>query len=179
MHQVTKLNRRVPTGALVMLERSAGKLARCVLRRQGGRESSLLPGCQLAKPTGNAMIETVLTSAIVAVITAIATSLWRYHLQERKIEAELKQQEERLRTELRTEFMAEEAIRKLLLHETWEKRSFEEIKRRVGGFEDEELRKLLVRAGAVRFYGKEDIEFWGLIERNEDHVNKSEPESSP
>jgi hypothetical protein len=38
MHQLAKLQRRVPTGALVMLERSAGKLARCVLRGPGGRE---------------------------------------------------------------------------------------------------------------------------------------------
>ena len=123
------------------------------------------------------MIETIVTSAIVAIITALATSIWRYHLQEQKIKADLKQQEERLRAELRTEFMAEEAIRKLLLHERWEKRSFEEIKRRVGGFGDDELRKLLVRAGAVRFYGKDNVEFWGLIERNEVHVNK--PESEP
>ena len=44
MHQATELNRRVPKGALVMLERSAGKLARYVLRGRGGREFSLLPG---------------------------------------------------------------------------------------------------------------------------------------
>jgi hypothetical protein len=37
-------NRRVPQGALVMLERSAGKLARCVLRGPGGREPTWLPG---------------------------------------------------------------------------------------------------------------------------------------
>ena len=47
MHQLTELNRRVPQGALVMLERSAGKLARCVLRGRGGCESSLLPGDML------------------------------------------------------------------------------------------------------------------------------------
>lgn len=37
-------NRRVLHGALVMLERSAGKLARFVLRGLGGREPTWLPG---------------------------------------------------------------------------------------------------------------------------------------
>lgn len=46
MHRTVPLNRRVPQGALVMLERSAGKLARCVLRGLGGRELTWLPGIQ-------------------------------------------------------------------------------------------------------------------------------------
>jgi hypothetical protein len=44
MHQIPQLNRRVLHGALVMLERSAGKLARSVLRGLGGREPTWLPG---------------------------------------------------------------------------------------------------------------------------------------
>jgi hypothetical protein len=44
MRQVAKQVRRVPYGALVMLERSAGKLARSVLRGLGGREPTWLPG---------------------------------------------------------------------------------------------------------------------------------------
>ena len=84
---------------------------------------------------------------------------------ERKIAADLKLQEERLRTELRTQFMAEEAIRELL-RSAQPKRSFEVIERRVGGFDGDELRQLLVRAGAVRFYGPNNRELWGLRERN-------------
>ena len=74
----------------------------------------------------------------------------------------------RLRTELRTEFMAEEAIRKLLMHETWNQRSFEKIKNHIRGFEDNELRRYLVRAGAVAFGDpdKPEDEVWGLRERN-------------
>ncbi|MEW5873508.1 MAG: hypothetical protein AB1894_29895 [Chloroflexota bacterium] len=101
------------------------------------------------------MFETILTSAIVALITAIAT----YALQERK-----------LRTELRTEFMAEQAAKKLLESPNWSKRSFEEIKKRLAGFEDDELRKILVRSGAVRFVDKEGRELWGLINRNEEEL---------
>ena len=83
----------------------------------------------------------------------------------------LRAQEARLRTELRTEFMAEEAIRSLLLDERWELRSFAEIKRRVRGFDDGELRRLLVRAGAVAFEGQSGQELWGLQERNRHRLN--------
>ena len=55
------------------------------------------------------MIQTILVSAITAVITAIAA----FHLQERK-----------LKWELRTEFMAEQAAQALLQHTKWKKRSF-------------------------------------------------------
>ena len=44
MHQIPQLHRCVLHGALGMLERSAGKLARSVLRGLGGRESTWLPG---------------------------------------------------------------------------------------------------------------------------------------
>lgn len=44
MHRIDILNHRVPHGALVMLERSAGKLARSVLRGEESREALFLPG---------------------------------------------------------------------------------------------------------------------------------------
>jgi hypothetical protein len=44
MAQQYPLNRRVLQGALVMLERSAGKLARCVLRGPGRGDLAWLPG---------------------------------------------------------------------------------------------------------------------------------------
>ena len=90
-----------------------------------------------------------------------------FSMHEAQLRAEAKLQEDRLRAELRTEFMAEEAIRQLLQHPQWEQRSFDEIRRRLGGFADDELRCLLVRAGAVAFWsdsGKK--EWWGLRERN-------------
>ncbi|MEW7989986.1 MAG: hypothetical protein AB2724_10950 [Candidatus Thiodiazotropha sp.] len=76
-------------------------------------------------------------------------------------------QEERLKKELKTEFMAEKVAKDLLSNEKWEKRTFEAIKKRLGGFDDNELRKILVRAGAVRFEGSNGEELWGLISRNE------------
>jgi hypothetical protein len=44
MHPITPLKSRVLHGALVMLERSAGKLARGVLRGLGGSDPTWLPG---------------------------------------------------------------------------------------------------------------------------------------
>lgn len=101
------------------------------------------------------MLATIITSAIVAVITGIIT----FAIQERK-----------LKTELRTEFMAEQVAKSLLENHKWQKRSFDEIKKRLGGFEDDELRKILVRSGAVKFEGSEGKELWGLISRNKNDL---------
>ena len=101
------------------------------------------------------MLETILTSAVVAAFTGVVTFLI---------------QERRLRADLRTEFMAEQVAKELLESAKWEKRSFEQIRKRLGGFEDNELRKILVRAGAARFGGDGDDELWGLIRRNQDEI---------
>jgi hypothetical protein len=63
--------------------------------------------------------------------------------------------------------MAENAAKSLLQDERWKKRSFKAIKNRLGGFEDNELRKILVRAGAIRFESDKGEELWGLISENQ------------
>lgn len=94
---------------------------------------------------------------ITSVMAAVAASIGAFLIQER-----------RWRKEFKTEFIAEKAVKKLLMHENWKQRSFEEISKKIGGFEDDKLRKLLVRAGAVRFYRTNDNkELWGLLSRNE------------
>ncbi|MER7394610.1 hypothetical protein ABT381_03705 [Streptomyces sp. NPDC000151] len=84
--------------------------------------------------------------------------------QRERLEREMQAHENRLRMELRTEFMAEEAIQNLLCHPKWKKRSFQQIKARIGGFDDNHLRQLLVRSGAVRFGEPGEREGWGLRE---------------
>lgn len=74
-------------------------------------------------------------------------------------------QERKLKRELRTEFMAEQAAKAPLEHDEWNMRSLEEIKKRLGGFDDE-LRKILVRAGVMKFEGEDGKELWGLISKN-------------
>lgn len=129
-------------------------------------------------------MDTLLAALLAGVISLIA-ALWsktnqdavlrhqeerlraEFAMQQTQLRAEAKLQEDRLRAELRTEFMAEEAIRQLLLHPDWNQRSFDEIKRRLKGFEDNELRRLLVRSGAVAFSSDSgEREWWGLRERN-------------
>jgi hypothetical protein len=66
--------------------------------------------------------------------------------------------------------MAEQVAKKLLESPKWKMRSFDEIKKRLAGFDDNELRKILVRSGAVRFEGKENKELWGLISKNENEL---------
>lgn len=102
-----------------------------------------------------ATLHPVLTSIVIPVVTALITSLLTFRAQER-----------RLRREYRLEFMAENAARELLECKQWEKRSFAQIKARLGGFSDDELRKVLVRAGAVKFKGANGEELWGLLKRN-------------
>lgn len=80
-------------------------------------------------------------------------------------EAQLQAQEHRLRTEWKTEYMAEEAIHELLSIENWEQRRFGAIKFRIRGFSDNELRQLLVRAGAIALGGRGDAEWWGLKDK--------------
>ncbi|MEG4574689.1 hypothetical protein QUA56_18650 [Microcoleus sp. N3A4] len=110
------------------------------------------------------MLTTVLTSIVTAFGTAIVTTLASFLLQERRIKFEFAQ--------MRTEFMAEQVARQLLEHENWQRRSFKAIKHRLGGFDDDELRKILVRAGAIRFEDRNTKEeFWGLIHRNRDVLN--------
>lgn len=103
------------------------------------------------------MLETIIIAFITAFFTAVATFL----IQERKLKADL-----------RTEFMAEEVAKKLLESPQWRMRSFSAIQKRLGGFDDDELRKILVRAGAIRFENKakEGEELWGLINRNKESL---------
>jgi hypothetical protein len=97
------------------------------------------------------------TTIIISLLTALVTAIATFTIHERK-----------LKPELRTEFMAERAAKSLLENPQWKKRSSSEIKKRLGGFDDDELRKILVRAGAVRFEGKPHTEeLWGLISRNQ------------
>ena len=59
----------------------------------------------------------------------------------------------------KTDIMAEETARHFLSHKSYTDRSFDVLQKHLGGFEDNELRKLLVRAGALRVY-RDDGSEW-------------------
>ena len=79
-------------------------------------------------------------------------------------------QERRLRKTYQLEDRAEDVVRQLLSVEGYPQWSFKVIRHHLGGFEAAELRKILVRTGAIRFKAKNGEEVWGLLERNQDYL---------
>ncbi len=114
-------------------------------------------------------METAIIAALSSLFGVAVGGIISYYLQKQKLEHEfnLKLQENK------TENMAEETVRYYLKEERFFERSFEHLKTKLGGFEEEELRKILVRAGAVRFIRKDDQkEFWCLVSRLPEKYNK-------
>ena len=74
--------------------------------------------------------------------------------------------------ELKTEYMAEQTARHFLEHKSFTDRSFDTLRKHLGGFEDDEVRKILVRAGAIRTYRSDGTEWWTLLERIPEKIEK-------
>ncbi len=89
--------------------------------------------------------------------------------------------ERRVRRQYRLDLSAEALARELLTHRKWRLRNFATIKRHMGGFADDELRQILVRAGAVRFAAEDGGEWWGLLRRNRNLLSGKEapPQGAP
>ena len=68
--------------------------------------------------------------------------------------------------------MAESTARHYLGHKGYTDRSFDTLKKHLGGFEDDELRKILVRAGAIRVFREDGSEWWRLLERSAEYIEK-------
>ena len=77
-----------------------------------------------------------------------------------------------VRQENKTDFMAEETARHFLNHQGYTDRSFETLQKHLGGFDEEELRKILVRAGAIREYRADGSEWWRLLSRMSEYIEK-------
>ena len=106
------------------------------------------------------MDSAVIIPLLVAIIGAVAAVY-----QGLRAEAEKR---ERQRVELKMQFALEEAITRLLRHQKYDLRKFDTLKQCFRGLEDNELRRALIRAGAVSFQSDDGkTEYWGLIERNE------------
>ncbi len=79
-----------------------------------------------------------------------------------------------LREENKTEFMAEFTAKHFLNHKLYTDRSFDTLKKHLGGFEDNELRKILVRAGAIRTIRDDGSEWWRLLSRMDEFIEKKQ-----
>lgn len=85
---------------------------------------------------------------------------------------QLRNQLEIMRAQHKTEYVAEETARHFLSHKSFTDRSFETLKQHLGGFEDDELRKILVRAGAMRIYREDGSEWWRLLSRMDEFIEQ-------
>ncbi len=128
-----------------------------------------------------AQVAAAVIAGVVAMITAVLAALATTAVAERK-----------LRRDYRLEYAAESLARRLMKDRKRRIWSFGVIKFHLGGFDDDELRRILVRAGCVRLSPQKQIilkisvdgetiyqadppppiendyssEFWGLLERN-------------
>jgi hypothetical protein len=108
-------------------------------------------------------------AALSSLFGVVVGGIVSYFLQKQKLEHEFKLKLQ----ENKTENMAEETARYYLKEDGYYERSFDHLKTKLGGFEEEELRKILVRAGAVRFIRKDDQkEYWCLVERLPEKYSK-------
>lgn len=111
------------------------------------------------------MTETIIAAAA-GLIGTIVGGLITYFTQK----AQFKNEMLRVREENKTEFQAEQTALHFLSHKNYTDRSFETLKKHLGGFEDDELRKILVRAGAIRTYREDQSEWWRLLCRNDEYI---------
>ena len=105
-------------------------------------------------------------TAIFTLLGTLVGGLISYLLQRQRFEQELKIKQE----EYKTEFMAESTAKHFLNHKSFTDRSFDTLRKHLGGFEDDELRKILVRAGAIRTYREDGSEWWRLLSRMDEFI---------
>ena len=79
-----------------------------------------------------------------------------------------------LQEQHKVEFMAETTARHFLSHKSFTDRSFDTLRAHLGGFSDDDLRKILVRAGAVRIYRDDGSEWWRLLSRMDEFIERKQ-----
>ena len=76
------------------------------------------------------------------------------------------------------ELAAESVAREMLMDRKWPYRTFCFLKYHLCGFTDDELRKILVRAGGIRLTaGGQEV--WGLLSRNREYLSVEEIKEAP
>jgi hypothetical protein len=110
----------------------------------------------------------IMETILIAALSSFLGGLLPYLLQRKRFNHELQLKQE----EIKTEFMAETTVRYFLNHKSYTDRSFTTLKSYLGGFEDDELRKILVRAGAIRTFREDGSEWWRLLSRMDEYIDK-------
>jgi hypothetical protein len=84
----------------------------------------------------------------------------------------------KMRQDFKLEFAAEGVAREMLLDHKLPYRAFRVLKYHLSGFTDDELRKVLVRAGGIRLTaGGQEV--WGLLTRNRKYLGVEEIKEAP
>jgi hypothetical protein len=115
-------------------------------------------------------MEPALWSTLSALLGALVGGAISYALNRQQFRNQLRIQQE----SHKVEFMAEETARHFLSHKSFTDRSFETLRNHLGGFTDDELRKILVRAGAIRVYREDGSEWWRLLSRMEEYIERKQ-----
>lgn len=107
-------------------------------------------------------METAFIALLSSLLGVIVSGIISYFLQKQRFEHESNMKFE----DNKTENMAVKTANHYLMVNKYCERSFDHLKTKIGGFDDDELRKILVRAGAVRNIRKDTgEEFWCLTSR--------------
>jgi hypothetical protein len=171
-------------GTTFALHLASKWLLRCAIHFSlnfAGRNKREGDNMDFSSPPVVAALVAGVVALITAPITAIVTLLIanrRNALDEKlaKLRGEFEQAlaEQKARLDNRALFAAERVAHTLLMHPEWKSRTFRIIKARIGGFDDDSLRQILVRAGAIRTTGQKEEERWGLLERNKDSLGHAQ-----
>lgn len=113
-------------------------------------------------------MEAALWSTLSALLGALVGGGISYMLNRQQFRNQLRI----LQEQHKVEFMAEETARHFLGHKSFTDRSFETLRNHLGGFSDDELRKILVRAGAIRIYREDGSEWWRLLSRMDEFIER-------
>ena len=109
-------------------------------------ENNLIPFYSALAGAGGAII-----AAWISFIVQLRKLSQEIALEKEKLNEEIQMQRDRLATEFATEVSVESALKHFLEIYELPYRSFPMIKHHIGGFDPNELRRLLVRTGSVRF----------------------------
>lgn len=112
-------------------------------------------------------MNTAIIAGVVSLSTALIIALVTIILTNRKV-----------RHDLKLEFAAEGVAHEMLMDRKWRYRGFRVLKYHLSGFTDDELRKILVRAGGIRLTaGGQEV--WGLLSRNREYLSVEEIKEAP
>ena len=108
--------------------------------------------------------------ALIGVIVGgILTGVLNFLLQK----SQFKHNKEMFRLQNRSKEMVKEILSDMLNHRTHTDRSFNALKKRIGGYSDDEIKQILHEVGANKVIRPEDkSEWWYLKEREQERIEK-------